>query len=98
MININYTHTSNSGSSAKLFKFTEEEDLTIEQKVPNQAKQIITYAYALGQEQETFTYSNLADYIDEHHEGTFTTSKGGTMRIIRYYSKLLQTIGVLLEA
>lgn len=98
MININYTHTSNSGSSAKLFTFTDETDITIDQKVPNQARQIITYAYNLSQEQPEFTYQHLADYIDEHHSGTFTTSKGGTMRIIRYYSKLLQEAGVLVPA
>ena len=94
MININYTHTSNSGSSAKSFTFTGHDNMTIEEKVPNQARQIIDYAYQLSQEQESFTYSDLETFIDSKVQN-FTTSKGGTMRIIRYYSKLLQTIGVI---
>lgn len=98
MININYTHSSNSSSAAKSFTFTGEEGMTIDAKVPNQARQIIQYAYELSQQHETFTYNDLVDYIDNNHEGTFTTSKGGTMRIVRYYSKLLQDTGILTPA
>ena len=97
MLNINYTHTSNSGSSAKSFKFTDETDLTIDVKVPNQARQIINFAYELSQTQSSFTYAELEKFIDSQVPN-FTTSKGGTMRIIRYYSKLLQTTGVLIPA
>lgn len=95
MLNLNYTHTSNSGSSAKSFIFTATEGQTIEQKIPNQAKQIINYTYLLSQEQDQFTYADIVNYIDTHHEGTFTTSKGGTERIVRYYSKLLQSAGII---
>ena len=97
MFNINYTHTSNSGSSAKQFRFIGEAGMTIEAKVPNQARQIVDYIYNLTLTVENFTYQQLADYIDEQTDN-FTTSKGGTMRIIRYYSKLLQEIGIITAA
>jgi hypothetical protein len=107
MLNITFTHTSSSGSSAKVFKLADG-DITISQKVPNQAKQIIEYAKKLSvdgvdleadePEYNTFTYQELVDYIDANHEGTFTTSKGGTMRIVRYYAKLLtKDTGVFIE-
>ena len=95
MFNIQYTHTSKSSFAAKRFTFTGEEGMTIEQKVPNQARQIIQYAFQLSQEADDFSLTELANYIDQHHEGTFTTSKGGTERIVRYYSKLLQETGIL---
>jgi hypothetical protein len=95
MFNINYTHTSKSSFAAKRFTFTGEEGMTIEQKIPNQARQIIQYAYTLSEEQDSFTLGDLAQHIDEHHEGVFTQSKGGTERIVRYYSKLLQEAGIL---
>lgn len=98
MINIEFTHTSRSSHSAKSFTFTGEDGMVIDQKVPNQARQIIHYAYELSLQQPTFTYNDLVDYIDNNHEGTFTTSKGGTMRIVRYYSKLLQDVGILTPA
>lgn len=97
MIKIDYTHTSNSGSSAKLFTVATE-DLTIDVKVPNQARQIIGFAMELGADGNQFTYNELVAYIDENHVGTFTQSTGGTMRIVRYYSKLLQDAGVLIAA
>lgn len=96
MINIEYTYSSNNGSAAKLFKVTDE-DLTIEQKVPNQARLIIKYALELGESQGTFTFADLEQHIDAN-EIEFTRSKGGTMRILRYYSKLLQEIGLLIPA
>jgi DNA-directed RNA polymerase delta subunit len=98
MINIEYTHTSRSSHSAKSFTFTGEDGMVIEQRIPNQARQIIRYAYELSQQQPTFTYNDLVAYIDEHHEGTFTNSKHGTMAIVRYYSKLLQDAGVITPA
>lgn len=97
MLNITYTHSSNSGSSAKSFRFTDAEEITVDVKVPNQARQIITFAHELSQDKDTFTYSDLETYIDSKVPN-FTTSKGGTMRIIRYYSKLLQTTGILIPA
>lgn len=95
MISINYTHTSRSSYASKNFTFTGEDGMTIDEKVPNQARQIINYAFELSKTQEVFTYTDLVNYIDAHHEGVFTTSKGGTMRIVRYYSKLLQDIGII---
>ena len=96
MLNINYTHTSSStGYNQKKFTFTGVEGMTIEEKVPPQAQQIIQLAYTMSQDKPIFTLNDIIAYIDENYDGTFTNSKGGTERIVRYYSKLLQTIGII---
>lgn len=100
MFDIKFSHSTNTGASAKLFYFVANPGQTIEVKVPNQAQQIIHLAYYYSEENENspFTFQQLADYIDECSSASntvFTTSNGGTIRIIRYYSKLLQEIGVL---
>lgn len=96
--NIQFTHTSSSSSSAKRFNFGLDPDAEITEKVPPQAQQIIELAYHLSLDQPTFTYTDLINYIDdccEYSGTTFTRSKGGTDRIVRYYAKLLQELNVL---
>lgn len=100
-INISFTHTSTSTSSAKRFALGLTEDTTISEKVPPQAQQIIQCVILLADEQPTFTYNDIIQYIDElcSIDGVkFTRSKGGTERIVRYYAKLLQELSVLVEA
>lgn len=96
MIDINFTHKSNYGATSKSFLFIGETGMTVDAKVPNQAKSIINHAYQLHEQNDgaSFTLTNLADFIDDNTEN-FTQSKGGTIRIVRYYSKLLQTIGIM---
>lgn len=102
MLNIKFTHSTSHGSSAaKQFAFTLVEGAVVTEKVPPQAQQIVHLAYHLSLIQPIFTYSDLIHYIDEccAYNGTiFTRSKGGTERIVRYYSALLQEIGALTEA
>ena len=100
MIDINYTHTSSSSSNAKQFSFTGTDGMEVDVKVPPQAQHIVQLAYALSLDSPIFTLPQLIHYIDEccNADGTtFTTSKGGTERIVRYYSKLLQSIGVITD-
>ena len=98
MFNVNFTHSTSNGSNAKQFAFTGAEGMTITEKVPPQAQHIIQLAYALSLDQPVFSYADLIAYIEECclAGGTnFTNSKGGVERIVRYYSKLLQEIGII---
>lgn len=100
MLNIQFTNTSSSSSNAKTFKFGLTENTTFETKVPPQAQHIILLIQALAEQQPTFTYNDIINYIDDcctYSGTTFTRSKGGTERIVRYYSKLLQELDVLVE-
>jgi hypothetical protein len=98
MFDINYTHTSSSfGSNQKSFSFTGQPGMTVEEKIPPQCQQIIQLTYALSLDKPIFTLNDIIAYIDENYEGTFTNSKGGTERIVRYYSKLLQTVGIITD-
>lgn len=100
MFNINYTHSSSSNgfSNQKQFSFTAVEGMTISEKIPPQCQQIIQLAYSLSLDKPIFTLSDLIHYIDEccaFDNTNFTNSKGGTERIVRYYSKLLQNSGII---
>jgi hypothetical protein len=100
-IQITYSHTSNSSSSAKRFNLGLTEDTVITEKVPPQLQQIISCIILLSDEQPSFTYNDIIQYIDslcEIDNSTFTRSKGGTERIVRYYGKLLQQLNVLVDA
>lgn len=100
MLNIEYTHSSSSSSNSKTFAFTGVEGMTIDQKVPQQCQLIVQYAYTMSLDQPLFTLNDLVAYIENrcNDEGvTFTRSKGGVDRIVRYYSKLLQNIGVITD-
>ena len=99
MFDIKFSHTSTSnGSSAKQFYFIMEPGTVVHEKVPPQAQQILQVCYTISTIQETFTYADIIKYIDTRCESTgttFTNSKGGTERIVRYYAKLMQTIGAI---
>ena len=100
MFDIKYTHTSSGSSNSKRFSFTGVPGMTIDEKVPPQAQHIIQLAYSMSLDKPIFTLNDLIHYIDEccaYDNTTFTNSKGGTERIVRYYSKLLQTIGVITD-
>ena len=101
MFNINYTHTSSSfGSNQKQFTFTAVEGMTVEEKIPPQAQHIIQLTYAMSLDKPIFTLNDIIQYIDEccaADNTTFTRSKGGTERIVRYYSKLLQSAGIITD-
>ena len=99
-IQITYSHSSTRSSSAKRFAFGLTEDTIITEKVPPQLQQIIECISYLAEEQSTFTYNDIISYVDalsEIDNSTFTRSKGGTERIVRYYGKLLQELDVLVE-
>lgn len=101
MLDIQFTHTSSNGSSSKTFVFSLPPGSVVTEKVPPQAQHVIQLAFALSQTQTFFTYNELINFIDEccaYNNTTFTRSKGGTERIVRYYSKLLQNIGALTDA
>lgn len=100
MFKINYAHSSsNTGySNQKQFSFTAVEGMTITEKIPPQCRQIIDLTYALSLDKPIFTLADIIHFIDEccAYDGTtFTNSKGGTERIVRYYSKLLQDVGII---
>ena len=101
MFNINYTHSSSSSNSnQKQFTFTAVEGMTIEEKIPPQCQHIIQLTYAMSLDKPIFTLNDIIHYIDEccsYDNTTFTNSKGGTERIVRYYSKLLQSTGVITD-
>lgn len=101
MLNIKFVHsTSHGASSFKQFSFTLVPGAVVTEKVPPQAQQIVHLAYHLSLTKPIFTYNDLIHYIDEccAYNGTiFTRSKGGTERIVRYYSALLQEIGALTD-
>jgi hypothetical protein len=94
MFDINYTHKSGSSAKSKLFYFTASEGMVITEKVPAQAKTIISNAHSLAQTTSPFTLNQLIEHIEDN-ESNFTNSKGGVDRIVRYYSKLMQNIGVI---
>ena len=100
MFDVKFTHSSSSSSNSKSFVYTLVPGSVITEKVPPQAQHIIELAYNLSLEKQIFTYADLIHYIDEccAYSGTiFTRSKGGTERIVRYYSGLLQEIGALTD-
>ena len=100
MFDISYTHSTGNGSNAKQFSFTGVPGMKAKEKIPPQAQHIIQLAYALSLDQPIFTYAQLIEYIEEccaYDNTTFTTSKGGTERIVRYYSALLQSVGILTD-
>lgn len=98
MINIEFTHQNKSGATSKLFTVPTE-DISTDAKLPNQARQIAQYAAQyVDTHSAPFTFGALAAYIDETHPSEFTTSKYGTVAIIRYYSKDLQAAGIFLSA
>jgi hypothetical protein len=101
MLDIKFTHSSaNGASSSKHFSFTLVPGAVVTEKVPPQAQQIVHLAYSLSLEKPIFTYNDLIHYIDEccaYNGAIFTRSKGGTERIVRYYSALLQEIGALTD-
>ena len=101
MLDIQFTHSPGNGaSSSKQFVCTLSKGSRIAEKVPPQAQQIVHLAYNLSLDKPIFTYNDLIHYIDEccAYNGTiFTRSKGGTERIVRYYSRLLQEIGALTD-
>ena len=74
------------------------EPLHVEGNTPYQMQQIIRYglAYAEQNDNEPFTFDQLAAFIDDNFVGDFTRSKGGTIRIIRYYSKRIQEAGIFI--
>ncbi|GAF92350.1 unnamed protein product [marine sediment metagenome] len=100
MFDIQFTHSASNGSSAKCFIYTLVPGSIVTEKIPPQAQHIIELAYNLSLTKQIFTYNDLIHYIDEccAYDGTvFTRSKGGTERIVRYYSALLQSIGALTD-
>lgn len=100
MFDIKFSTTSSSSSNAKRFKFTFEPGQTVTEKVPPQAQQIIHMAYYLSEQQDDFSYNELIKFIEDactYSGTTFTNSKGGVERIVRYYAKLLQELGIITD-